>query len=118
MKVEFHRPDDEQVVATAVWEGGRAIVDSGDDELAAALWKVFRATPVVVDDSSYRSLGTSGEVVVQPGSLEWFRACVQVRAAEAGLIGRLVPGVEEGGYDPAAGYRTFSEAIERLTSPR
>jgi TPP-dependent pyruvate/acetoin dehydrogenase alpha subunit len=53
-------------------------------------------------------------VVIQPGSLEWFRAAAQVRAAEAGLVARMVPGVSRGGYDPAAGYRSFDQAIERL----
>jgi hypothetical protein len=116
MRVEFHRPGEpDVVVATATWDGSRASVASGDDEIAAALWRVFRPTPVVVDDPSYRRPGTSGEVVVDPGSLGWFRAAAQVRAAEAGLVARLVPGVSEGGYDPAAGYRTFEDAVEGLT---
>jgi hypothetical protein len=34
--------------------------------------------------------------------------------AETGLVARLVPEVERGGYDPAAGYRTFGSAVERL----
>lgn len=117
MKVEFHTPEDpDTVVATATWDGKQASVESGDDEVAAKLWKVFRATPVVVDDPAYRRLGTKGEVVLQPGSLEWFRAAAQVRAPEAGLVARVVPGVTEGGFDPAAGYRTFDETIERLVS--
>jgi len=38
-----------------------------------------------------------------------------VRApAETGLEARLVPGVTEGGFDPAAGYRRFEDTIERL----
>ena len=36
--------------------------------------------------------------------------------AELGLVARLVPGVTEGGFDPAAGYRRFDESIERLES--
>jgi hypothetical protein len=35
--------------------------------------------------------------------------------AEAGVEARLVPGITEGGYDPAAGYRRFEESIERLS---
>ena len=31
-------------------------------------------------------------------------------------MARFVPGVTEGGFDPAAGYRTFEQQIERLTT--
>ena len=115
MKVEFHIPEDvETVVATATWNGTQASIESGDDAVAAKLWKVFRATAVVVDDAAYRRQGTSGEVALQPGSLQWFRAAAQVRAAEAGLVARLVPGVTEGGFDPAADHGTLEGSIERL----
>jgi hypothetical protein len=119
MRVEFHRPDEpDDVLATASWTDGEPVVESEDDALLQALTKAFRRTPVVVvDDASYRRLGTHGEVVIQPGDLEWFRAVVQARVpAETGLVGRLIPGVRKGGYDPAANYRTFEDQIERLTS--
>lgn len=117
MKVEFHTADDsDTVVGTATWDGRQASVESGDDEVAAKLWKVFRAIPVVVDDAAYRRLGTHGEVAIPPGSLEWFRAAAQVRAGEAELVARVVSEVNEGGYDPAAGYRSFEETIERLAA--
>lgn len=118
MKVEFHRPDEpDDVLATATWSDGAAAVESDDDAIRASLANAFRRTPVVVDDASYRRLGTHGEVVIQPGSREWFRAVVQARVpAETELVGRFVPGVREGGFDPAAGYRTFEEQIARLTS--
>lgn len=118
MQVEFHRRDEpDAVLATVAWVDGRVVVSSDDDALAAALTHVFRNTPVVIDDASYRRLGTSGDVQIQPGSLEWFRAVVQARVtAETGLIGRFVPGVSQGGFDPAAGYRTFQDSIERLTT--
>ena len=32
------------------------------------------------------------------------------------VVARLVPGVTEGGFDPAAGYRRFDDSIERLES--
>ena len=116
MKVEFHRPDDrDTVVATATWDGSRASVSSGALDVAAAVWKIFRPTPVVVDDAAYRRQGTRGEVLLQPGSLEWFRAAAHVRGPEAGLVARFVPGVGEGGFDPASNYRTFEEVVERLT---
>jgi hypothetical protein len=93
------------------------IVEAEDAELKAAIQRAFRPVPVVVDDPSLRYPGTSGESVLQPGDLEWFRAVAQVRVpAETGLIARAVPGVTAGGYDPAANYRRFSEQIERLES--
>lgn len=118
MKVELHRPDEpDAVVATIAWTDGRPVVDTQDESLRESLEKVFRLTPVVIDDASYRRLGTAGEVLIQPGDLEWFRAVVQARIpAEAGLVGRFVPGISQGGFDPAAGYRTFEAQIERLTS--
>jgi hypothetical protein len=70
---------------------------------------------VAVDDASRRRLGTSGDVVMQPGSLEWFRAVANTRARlVSGLGARFVPGLAAGGYDPAAGYRPFDEQLERL----
>ena len=130
MKVEFYRPgppppadrpDAEAslptLVGVATWTDGEPLVQSGDEEVRAALTRAFRRTPVVTDDASYRRLGTHGEVQIPPGDLEWFRAAAFVRApAEAGVEARLVPGVTEGGYDPAAGYRTFEDSIERLSS--
>jgi hypothetical protein len=120
MKVEYHREDDpDAVVATAVWEGGEVAIATEDETVAAQLATAYRHTPVVADDGSYRRKGTTGVVVVQPGDLEWFRAASQVRgAALTGLVARLVPGVTEGGFDPAAGYRSFEAQIERLSSPR
>ena len=118
MKVELSRPDEpDAVVATIAWVDGRAVVETPDDILRASLQKVVRRTPVVLDDASYRRLGTSGEVLIQPGDLEWFRAVVQARIpSETSLAARFVPGGTEGGFDPAAGYRTFEQQIERLTT--
>ena len=118
MRVEVYRADDpETVVAAALWEAGEVRIETDDETVAGQLATAYRRTPVVTDDASYRRLGTRGEVVIQPGDLEWFRAASQVRgAAETGLIPRLVPGVTEGGFDPAAGYRTFEASIERLSS--
>lgn len=132
MKVEFSRsapalPDGSDAppappthVATATWIGGKAVIDSEDHEVKEALERVFRSTPVVVtDDASYRRQGTHGEVLVPPGSLEWFRAVAFNRApAEVGVEARLVPGITEGGYDPAADYRRFEESLERLSSDK
>ena len=130
MKVEFYlpapepgleqadaKPEPPTLVGSAIWRGGAIEVEAQDPETRTALERVFRRTPVVTDDAAYRRQGTSGEVQLQPGNLEWFRAAAQVRApAEVGVVARVIPGVTQGGYDPAAGYRTFEESIERLES--
>jgi hypothetical protein len=118
MQVDYLRADDpETVVATARWDGAVKI-ETEDETVRSQLEAAYRPTPVVVDDGAYRRLGTSGEVMIQPGDLEWFRAASQVRGAAAtGLVARLIPGVTEGGFDPAAGYRTFEATIERLSEP-
>jgi hypothetical protein len=104
-------------VASATWLDTRPAVESDDPAIKRSIEHAFRPTPVVVDDPSLRSAGTSGEQVLQPGGLAWFRAVAQFRVpAETGLVARSVPGVAAGGYDPAANYRRFSEQIERLES--
>jgi len=119
MRAEFHEPDTPgAVVATAEWDGSRVTVEASDEARAEAVRRIFRPTPVAIDDPSLRAQGTYGEVVVQPGSLVWFRGVCKVRASGAGLVARFVTESIEGGYDPAAGYRPFEEAIERLTTPR
>ncbi len=117
MKAEFYREDaPDDVIAAATWDGRGVAVESEDSSLAATITKSFRRTPVVTDDGAYRRLGASGDVQLQPGSLEWFRAVAQIRAtAESGLRARLVPGIREGGFDPAAAYRSFGDAVERLS---
>lgn len=118
MRAEFYREDaPDDVIATASWDGRAVTIGSEDEAVAATLTKSFRRTPIVTDDGAYRRQGTSGEVQIQPGSLEWFRATAQIRAtAESGLLARLVPGISEGGFDPAAGYRSFGDAVERLSA--
>jgi hypothetical protein len=80
----------------------------------AALAHAFRRSRVSVDDASRRRLGTAGEVVMQPGSLEWFARSNTRATAESGLAARFVPGLAKGGFDPAAGYRRCDEQLERL----
>jgi len=117
MKVEFALSDDEEkdTVASAEWDGHEVTITARDDERRASLARAFRRTPVVTDDAAYRRMGTSGEVVVQPGDLEWFRVVARTRVpAETGLVPRFVPGAPAGGFDPAAGYRRFRDQVERL----
>ena len=118
MRADFYRAEDpETVVGSARWNGRRAEIDSSDDEIRASLTRLFRPTPVVVDDPSLRSAGTKGEVVVQPGSLEWFRLVATSRAPAADLHVRLVPEVVgKSGWDPASNYRTFRQVVTRMES--
>jgi hypothetical protein len=119
VKVEFYRVGDEEriTLAEVAWADGTVDVRSDDEELVAKLRYAFRRTPVVTDDAAFRRLGTRGEVVLQPGDLEWFRAAALGRAtAETGLAATVVPGGAGGGYDPAADYRPFGEKVERLSS--
>jgi hypothetical protein len=118
MRVEFHRPGDpEEIVGTARWDGRRAHVEADDEGMRESIARVFRLSPVVVEDPSLRPMGTRGETVLQPGSVEWFRAAALSRAAEAGLVARVVPEVSgQGGWDPASAYRTFRETVQRIVT--
>jgi len=114
VRAEFVRADvPAEVVGSATWLGnGVAIEDGG--EVGEALDRIFRPSPVVIDDPSLRSFGTAGPAVLQPGSLQWFRAAAQARAPAEGLAVRFVPdGAASIGWDPAGAYRTFPAAAER-----
>jgi hypothetical protein len=117
MRVEFSLPDDQAKtpVASAEWDGHDVIVEADDDGRREALVRAFRRTPVVTNDPAYLRMGTSGDVVVQPDGLQWFRAVARTRVpAEMGLAPRFVPGKAVGGFDPAAGYRPFRDQVELL----
>lgn len=116
MRAELYRIEDpERSVAVAVWTPGGVSLEVADPTVEG-LDRLLRAIPVVVDDPSLRSLGTRGEVLLHPGSLEWFRAALIARAGELGLQVRFVREHVEGGWDPAAAYRTFEEQADRLAS--
>ena len=114
MRAEFYGEDaPNRVLGTARW-GRRGVDVTGAEGVEARVRGIFRATPVVVDDASFRSRGTSGPVVLHPGTLAWFRAAAQVRGKAEGLKVRFVPeGQDVMGWDPAGAYRAFSETIER-----
>jgi hypothetical protein len=116
MRVEIFRPNaPDEVVGRARCDGRRAVIEAEDDAVKQQVAEVFRLTPVVVEDASMRSLGSHGTSVLQPGSLEWFRAAALTRAARVGLTARMVPEFAPGtGWDPAADYRTFRNEIRRL----
>ncbi len=88
MKAEFYEPappppadqpeaktEPSVLVGTAVWADGAVSVEADQPELRTALERAFRPTPVITDDAAYRRFGMHGEVQIQPGDLEWFRAC-------------------------------------------
>ena len=113
MRAEFHADDPNNVLATVRWDR-RGIDITADREVDAKVRRIFRPIPVVVDDPAFRSSGTSGPVVLHPGTLMWFRAAAQVRSDPEGLKVRFVPeGQDVMGWDPAGAYRAFSETIER-----
>lgn len=120
MRAELYRPADpdtegpEQVVAVATWTDGRPSLEVLED--VPGLDGLLRATPVVTDDPSLRRPGTSGEVMLDPGSSAWFRAALLSRAPALGLAVRFVAQRIAGGWDPAAAYTTFEEQVDRLGS--
>lgn len=115
MHAEVYRPDDPAaVVATARWSPeGSTLEDTGAVD---GIEGILRPIPVVVSDPSLLPQGAHGETVLQPDSLEWFRAALLARARSLGLAVRFVSEDVRNGWDPAANYRTFAEQIERLTS--
>jgi hypothetical protein len=120
VRAEFTQPDQEdQVVGTATWDGSRVKVQAEDEDVAAALWRVFRPTAVAIDDPALRTAGTTGPVVLPPGSLRWFQAAAEARSEAENLSVRFVPeGGGAIGWDPAGAYRPFSEAIESMQRSR
>jgi hypothetical protein len=115
VRAELYRPDDpDTVVAIASWVNGRGHFDAREE--IAGIDRLLRATPVVTDDASLRPPGTSGDVVLDPGSPAWFRAALATRTPELGLAVRFVAERITGGWDPAAAYATFEEQVERLSS--
>lgn len=102
MRAEFFRPEDpETVVGTAEWEAGSARVDSEDQKVRMALERIFRPTPVGLDDPGLRDQSSS---VVEPGDHIWFRTAARVRGGSEGFEVRFVSRTP-GGWDPAGSYR-------------
>jgi hypothetical protein len=102
-------------VGSASWDGSRVTIRADDDEVAQALWRIFRPTAVAVDDPALRAAGTAGPVVLPPGSRQWFLAAADVRAQAEGFRVRFVPEIHAAmGWDPAGAYRPFSDTVERI----
>lgn len=107
MRAEFFRRDaPDRVVGTAEWDGRHAAVEADDEEVRTALRRVFRPSPVATSDPATRPAGASGQTVVQPGDLEWFRVAARVRGEREGLSVRFVTDVA-GRWDPALDPQTY-----------
>jgi hypothetical protein len=116
LRAELYRPNEpERVVAVAGWSGTGASMEVIEPAVEG-LDRVLRPTPVVVSDPTLLPRGARGEAVLQPGSLEWFRAALLTRAPPLGLAVRFVVVDVRNGWDPAANYRTFDEQVRRLTA--
>jgi len=116
LRAELYRPDEpERVVAVARWSGTGASIEVLEPGVEG-LDRLLRSTPVVVTDPALLPRGAHGEAVLQPGSLEWFRAALLTRAPSLGLAVRFVVADVRNGWDPAANYRTFDEQVGRLTA--
>ena len=114
MRAEFFRPDEpDQIVAAATWDGRSVVIDeAGDPERVGLMGRIFRSTPVVVDDPAMRPVGTTGPVVLEPGDLRWFMAAARTRAVAEGLGVRLVVDDLRGmGWDPAGAYVPFLSTV-------
>jgi hypothetical protein len=113
---EFVRADaPDEVVATAHWDGpseGVRIDPVSESSLAESLRRIFRPTPVVVDEPSLRPPGASGPVILEPGDLRWFIEAARIRAQREGLEVRLAEDDwSRMGWDPAGSYVLFTEAV-------
>jgi hypothetical protein len=119
MRVEISRPSldgagEPEVLGSATFEGSEVRLEPANHEAEPVLKRIFRRTPVSIEDASLLGPVARGPVVLQPGSLRWFRAAAEARGAVEGLTARFVPdGTEAMGWDPAGAYRPFVEAVER-----
>jgi hypothetical protein len=105
------RPD--TPIASVTWSKDGPTIPADDDAARAEMEAIFHRIPVVVDDPSLRSFGTAGPVVLQPGTVRWFRAAAEVRGTRRGLQVRFVADdAEPVGWDPAGAYRPFDAVVE------
>jgi hypothetical protein len=119
MEAVFFRPGDaekevpETIVGTAVWTRARVeITGAMDDAARSLIARIFRETPVLVEDGSLRTLAGHGPSLIEPGSDTWFRQAAATRAGNADLSVRFVSELRPGeGYDPAAQYTDFRDVV-------
>jgi hypothetical protein len=117
LRAELYRPDEpERVLAVANWSSAGGSIEALEPGVEG-LDRLLRPTPVVVADPALLPRGARGEAMLQPGSLEWFRAALLTRSSSLGLAVRFVVEDVRNGWDPAANYRGFREQVRRLTAP-
>jgi hypothetical protein len=112
----FALPDaPDEPVARATWTGSGVTFEAEGEAVRSALERIFRRTPVVVDDPALRTAGTSGPVALPPGALQWFIAAARARGEAGGFRVLFSPsGAGAVGWDPAGTYRPFVRQIERI----
>lgn len=116
MRAELYRPEaPDRVVAVATWSASGVSIDVRDPSVQG-LERLLRATPVVASDPSLLPVGSRGDSVLSPGSLEWFRAALLSRSTTLELAVRFVADDVRNGWDPASNYRTFADQSSRLAS--
>jgi hypothetical protein len=114
MRAEFFRDDPDTVVGEAEWDGRRAVITAGDDEVRGILERVFRVSTVAANDASPGA--TEGKTFAEPGDLEWFRAAARFRGAEEGLGVRFVNEVPAR-WDPALEPETYGWGGRKPATP-
>jgi hypothetical protein len=115
VKAEFYRPEAPvEIVGWARWPDVEDSSSAASPAGRESLERIFRRSPIVVDDPSLRTFGTAGPAVLQPGSLRWFQAAARIRSSAEGLAVRFVAEEDDAmGWDPAGAYRAFPDAMER-----
>ncbi|MGH2739414.1 MAG: hypothetical protein ACRDH6_02865 [Actinomycetota bacterium] len=107
MRAEFfHEEHPDEVVAVVSWGEHGVLIEANEERVRERLEWMFRTSPVAVD------AGTPAERTCEPGDIDWFRAVLTERAAEAGLPNRLVVS-SPGGWDPAGSYRPMRAWVAR-----
>lgn len=116
IRAEFFRVrTPETVIGTVEWDGRQPRVEAKNTAVRDVLTRIFRPTPVPVDDASTRPLGASGETLLEPGDLDWFIAAARTRSRAERLGVRLVASMS-GGWDPAGSYRPMRAWVEQHTA--
>ena len=116
MRAEFFRPrTPETVIGTVEWDGRQPRIEAKNSAVRDVLARIFRPTPVPVDDASTRPLGASGETLLEPGDLDWFIAAGRTRSKVERLGVRFVASMP-GGWDPAGSYRPMRAWVEQQAS--
>jgi hypothetical protein len=116
IRAEFFRPrTPETLIGTVEWDGRKPRIEAKNTAVRDVLARIFRPSPVPVDDASTRPLGASGETVLEPGDLDWFLAAARIRSKQERLGVRVVASMP-GGWDPAGSYRPMRAWVEERTA--